>query len=102
MEFVGDERFSTGFGLSLLFMGVAALFGNSIAGWLAKDGFAVMFGVFGSLILFSGLMGLPLRWVNGREHRALRRDSRARALSFSTGGIPAQPGRSRENSEFAL
>uniref|UniRef100_A0A915HY52 Monocarboxylate transporter n=1 Tax=Romanomermis culicivorax TaxID=13658 RepID=A0A915HY52_ROMCU len=71
VQLLGLEKLTNAFGLLLLFMGIASLIGSPLAGFLfdlTKD-FELSFYVMGSLVAFSGVLGLPLAKINQWEKR---------------------------------
>ena len=68
-ELLGLSRLTSAFGLSLLFMGVAALVGAPIAGALADatGNLNTSFYVMGASIALSGIIGIPLRRLSRWE-----------------------------------
>lgn len=72
MNIVGEEKFNVAFGLSLLFMGIATFFSNSLGGFLIETtgNFDLSFYVAGGFIALSAIICYPLpcldRWEKGR------------------------------------
>jgi len=64
VELIGLEKLTNGFGLLLLFQGVAAAIGSPIAGYCMEvtGDHNVTFLLSGSLILLSGVICYPLNW----------------------------------------
>ncbi|XP_054272035.1 monocarboxylate transporter 13 isoform X2 [Macrosteles quadrilineatus] len=70
VELIGLEKLTNGFGLLLLFQGVAAAIGSPIAGYCMEvtGNHNITFILSGSLILLSGVICYPLNMVNKWEN----------------------------------
>uniref|UniRef100_A0A1B6LWP0 Major facilitator superfamily (MFS) profile domain-containing protein n=1 Tax=Graphocephala atropunctata TaxID=36148 RepID=A0A1B6LWP0_9HEMI len=70
VDLIGLEKLTNGFGLLLLFQGVAASIGSPIAGYFMEltGNHNITFFISGSLILLSGVICYPLNWINKWEN----------------------------------
>lgn len=71
VELLGLDRLTNAFGLLLLFQGLASIIGSPVAGMFydATGSYDASFYISGSLILLSGLLGIPLRRLSEWEKR---------------------------------
>lgn len=71
VELLGLEKLTNAYGLLLLFMGIASLVGSPLAGFLFDQtkSFNVSFYFMGAMVAFSGILGLPLPYINRWEKR---------------------------------
>ncbi|KFM70019.1 Monocarboxylate transporter 9, partial [Stegodyphus mimosarum] len=73
VELLGLDKLTNAFGLLLLFQGLASMIGAPVAGMFydATGSYDAPFYIAGSLILVSGIMGIPLpylaRWENNKR-----------------------------------
>ncbi|XP_071531300.1 monocarboxylate transporter 5 isoform X2 [Panulirus ornatus] len=77
VELLGLEKLTNAFGLLLLFQGIAGIFGSPVAGAFVDmtGSYDVSFYFFGGLFAFSGIMGIPLRFIkNWEDNRAKKKE----------------------------
>uniref|UniRef100_A0A1I8A2B8 MFS domain-containing protein n=1 Tax=Steinernema glaseri TaxID=37863 RepID=A0A1I8A2B8_9BILA len=69
VELLGLEKLTNAYGILLLFMGVAALVGPPFAAFLSDvtGNYDLSFYVMGTMMTLSGVISLPLRYINSRE-----------------------------------
>ncbi|KAK0397515.1 hypothetical protein QR680_002151 [Steinernema hermaphroditum] len=80
VELLGLEKLTNAYGILLLFMGIAALVGPPFAAFLSDitGNYDLSFFVMGTMMTLSGVISLPLRYINSRE-AAKRKESDALA-----------------------
>ncbi|XP_054716114.1 monocarboxylate transporter 12-like [Uloborus diversus] len=71
VDLLGLEKLTNAFGLLLLFQGIASIIGAPVAGMFydATGSYDASFYISGSLILLSGILGLPLSKLSSWEKR---------------------------------
>lgn len=69
VDLIGLEKLTNGFGLLLLFQGIAAVIGSPLAGLFMEitNSHNAAFYLSGGLILLSGILCYPLNWLNEWE-----------------------------------